>query len=118
MQISIFLVGLAFLGMGMAAFWKPSFILGIFGGDANTPCMRNEVRGVYGGFGVTMAFCLIFINFFPLDVRQGLILGIALALFGMAAGRLIGFILERTKKWPVVFLLAELVGAVALMGAL
>jgi uncharacterized membrane protein YeaQ/YmgE (transglycosylase-associated protein family) len=71
--------------------------------------MRNEVRAVYGGFGVAIAGLLTASTFYS-EVRQGVVLTVAIALFGMAAGRLLSFAIEHSEgHYPMVFLVVECV---------
>ena len=87
-----------FLLMGMVAVARPRRIFEPFGGVAATPAMRNEIRAVYGGFGVAV----------------GVKLSVTVALFGMAGGRVVGFLIERCGGWPWLFGLIELVAGLVL----
>ncbi len=46
-------------GMGVVAVVKPKYVFRYFGVDAATPEIRNEIRAVYGGFGIAMAAILL-----------------------------------------------------------
>jgi hypothetical protein len=43
------------------------------------------------------------------------LLAVAAALLGMAAGRVVSLLIERTGKWPLVFLVTETVLAALLL---
>ena len=45
--------------MGIGAIAKPTVVTAQFGILELTPASRNEVRAVYGGFGVFMALALL-----------------------------------------------------------
>jgi hypothetical protein len=112
--IAIWLVAVGFAGMGVAALVLPERIPAMFGGTARTVDSRNEVRAVYGGFGIAVAGVLIAA---PEDMRAGVLLAVAVALFGMAGGRVVGFALERPSTFypTVAFAVIESVlGAVLL----
>ena len=80
---------------------------------------RNEVRAVYGGFGLAVAGMLVYAAF--TDGRGALWIPsvIALSLLGMAAGRLISMALDRTRGSRTVwgFLAVEVIMAVMLFAA-
>ena len=48
------IVGGAFIAMGVMALLRPAQVLAYFGLHNLTPDLRNEVRAVYGGFGVAL----------------------------------------------------------------
>jgi hypothetical protein len=109
-------VAVFFLGMGLLALVAPARVVAPFGTVVGTADARNEVRAVYGGFGLVVAALLGFAATRDDSYGDGLVLAIAAALVGMAAGRLVGFAVERpTRFFPTVcFFLIEL----ALAGAL
>ena len=59
-MVSLLVIAVAvfFLGMGIVALWRPALILGLFGTAVTTSEGRNEVRAVYGGYGVAMGVLL------------------------------------------------------------
>ena len=75
---------------------------------------RNEIRAVYGGFGIAIAALLVLVSG-NATLRPGVMLAVAVALLGMAAGRVVSLLIERTGKWPVVFLVMETVLAALLL---
>ena len=83
-----------FLGMGLLALAAPERISATFGQPELTPAGRNEVRAVYGGFGVAMALVLA-VALEDASLRPGVFLCVAVALGGMAAGRVVAALFER-----------------------
>lgn len=116
-MIPMSIVAALFLLMGLAAFAVPRRFLQSFDLPAETPTARNEIQAVYGGFGLAMALVLVVPLWLP-QLRDGIALTVALALGGMALGRVIGALRERPGPWPVVFFFVEAVGAVVLLGVL
>ncbi len=108
--------GAAFLAMGLAALARPGRIMATFGVHAVTPDLRNEVRAVYGGFGV--AFGALLLASAQLGaLAAGVQLAAGVALLGMAAGRVAGWCVERSGRWPVLFGVIECVAGAALLRA-
>lgn len=94
--LSIILVGAVaafFFAMGMVALVHPEQIVALFGTRSLTRDGRNEVRAVYGGFGVFTAFLLLSTLFFP-ALRPGVLVAVGVALLGMAVGRMISAVLD------------------------
>jgi hypothetical protein len=112
-------VAVAFLAMGCIALVWPAMIPAQFGARADTADVRTEIRAVYGGFGVATAALLVVGALQHGDVRTGITLAIGVALAGMAVGRVLGMLVERPERvYPnVVFLVAEVVAAAALLVA-
>lgn len=113
MNLGVMIVALAFFGMGLVALIRPRQIGHYFQVQFDSVDGRNEVRAVYGGFGLAMAGALIASEYEP-GLREGVRLTLALALAGMAGGRLLGALVEKPGRWPLVFGLLEVAGAVAL----
>jgi hypothetical protein len=106
-----------FAGMGALALARPRRIVGIFGGRADTPASRSEVRAVYGGFGIAVALALACAALQPADpFLDGVVAAIAVSAFGMAGGRLVGLAVERAQDLAVTVLFVAV--EVALGGAL
>lgn len=98
-----------FLGMGLLALGRPVAITRFFAVTVLPAEMRNEVRAVYGGYGLTLAILLVVSSEVP-SARPGILLTVAASMLGMAVGRSIGFVVDRTVgRWPLVFLGVELV---------
>lgn len=105
-------VAILFLAMGIAALAAPARILATFGVPVTTVDGRNEVRAVYGGFGVAMAAMLLGA---PPALAPGVAACLAAALAGMAIGRLVSAAIDGgAGVWPWCFCGAELVGAAML----
>lgn len=86
MPVSLFLAFLLFAAMGGLLLWKPEYLTRLTGVELTTIESRNEVRAVYGGFGVAMAIAM-FIAMVYSPLSGGILLTSGLALIGMAAGR-------------------------------
>ncbi len=108
MTPGIAIASLFLLGMGLCAMVRPAFVVAFVGLIPSTADARNEVRAVYGGFGVAMAALLV-LSSEDATLRPGVLLAVAAALLGMAGGRVVSMIAERTGRWPVVFLVVEAV---------
>jgi hypothetical protein len=78
----------AFTVMGIGAIAKPAFVTAQSGILKLTPAGRNEVRAVYGGFGLFMALALLVALQQP-ELRDGILFTVGVALGGMATGRLV-----------------------------
>ncbi len=110
-------VAVGFGVMGLVGLARPERILGYFGMGPLTSGMRNEVRAVYGGFGLSVAGLLIAALEIP-SLREGILISLAVAVGGMALGRCVSLALERPEgRWPVVFLGMEVIMAIALVEA-
>lgn len=116
MNFAVAVVAVFFAGMGLAALVKPAFIWAPFGVIPATPEARNEVRAVYGGFGVAIAVLLVVADGWSADARAAALVTVAVALLGMAAGRLVSAVVEPKALvgFPGLFLAIE-VGLAALL---
>src|SRR5262245_63350210 len=100
LSIAVDLVIVFFVGMGLLALVSPESISDTFGTPTLTPAGRNEVRAVYGGFGLAVAAMLVLALNAP-TLRAGVLLAVAASLAGMAAGRLVAALVERpTAFYP------------------
>ncbi|MGW1886321.1 DUF4345 family protein [Streptomyces sp. NPDC001970] len=92
-----------------------------FGIEPTVPEARTEVRAVYGGFGVATGVLLGWAATLTDDgdLRRGIAVSVAVALAGMAWGRLAARLVERPSRFcPSWFSFwVELVGAGLLMWA-
>lgn len=96
-----------FAGMGIVALVKPSLVVNTFGLKYIDADMRNEVRAVYGGFGLAVASLLLASNHYP-HIEKGIKLTIAASLVGMASGRVISFLIEKPQtQVPLLFCTLE-----------
>lgn len=109
MNLAVAVVAVFFAGMGLAALVRPAFIWAPFGVAPSTPGSRSEVRAVYGGFGVAVAVLLVVADDRAADFRDGVLVTVAIALLGMAAGRVFSALLEPRALLgaPGLFLLIE-----------
>ena len=116
MNLLVAVVAVFFAGMGLAAIVKPAFIWAPFGVAPTTPESRNEVRAVYGGFGVAIAVLLFVADGWATDARAAVLVTVAIALLGMAAGRIVSAFVEPKALigYPGFFLAIE-VGLAALL---
>lgn len=112
-------VSVFFLGMGVVTMAMPARALAPFGVALNGPDARNEVRAVYGGFGIATGVLLALAAWDVGQLRPGAVWAVAVALAGMAFGRLAGRLVERpTAFYPVWFYFwVEAVAAAALVFA-
>lgn len=117
-HILVYLVAAFFAGMGLVALLQPERVLAFFGTRQLTRDGRNEVRAVYGGFGMAVAMLLLCtLSLLPAE-RDGILLAIAVALLGMAAGRVISTLFDGPPgRWPLVFFAVELMLAAMLLQA-
>ncbi len=113
----IFVAAAFFLAMGIVALISPAMVARQFQVMSLTSVGRNEVRAVYGGFGVAVAAALIYAAG---DHRAGpgIVLAVAIALAGMAAGRLVSALIDRTfGSFSMLFFAVECLLAVLLLAA-
>ena len=110
-------VALCFAVMGIVAILRPERVTGLWGVTGLTAAARNEVRAVYGGFGVSVAITLMAALSMPL-LRAGICTAIGAALFGMAGGRVCSAVMDRTiGSFARAFFAIELVAGAALFWA-
>ena len=110
--LCLYAVAAFFAGMGLVGIVEPAMVLHFFGLHALPPDLRNEVRGVYGGFGLAIAALLVFTRSVERrrpDYALGLRTAVMVSLCGMAAGRLVSWVIEpSTGPWPLMFFAVEL----------
>lgn len=109
--------GLFFAGMGLYALAAPARLVRPFGITAGTTSGRSEVRAVYGGFGLAVAGALFWSATTTGDLGRGVALAVAVALAGMAAGRVVSRVLDAPAAlYPVWFYFwVEVLAAAALL---
>lgn len=114
----VMLVAIFFAGMGLLALAAPERIAVTFGTLTLTPAGRNEIRAVYGGFGLAIAAMIFAATCYP-ALARGVYLSIAAALGGMAGGRVVSSAIERPRTfYPSWFYCAlETAMALTLMAA-
>ena len=116
--IVLAVTGLTFIAMGLPALVRPAGMVRYFGLTATTADLRNEIRAVYGGFGVAFGGLLLATIVALPAYAPGILLAAAVALLGMAGGRLLGFTCERAGRWPWVFGIIEVAAGAALLTTL
>jgi hypothetical protein len=101
-------VALGFAAMGFGALVRPALIWAPFGVSPTTAESRSEVRAVYGGYGLAVAALLVLTDD-SADLRDGVLVAVAVSLAGMAAGRVASALVEpRTLlRSPGFFLVLE-----------
>ena len=104
-----------FLALGVFALLRPAAVLAPFGVAVGTADGRSEVSAVYGGFGLAMAVLLALAVPDP-AAHRGELLAVAVALFGMAAGRIVARLRDRPRAfYPVWFFFWVEIAAGALL---
>ena len=98
LTIAVWVVIVFFVGMGLLALASPEAITRTFGNPVLTDAGRNEVRAVYGGFGLAVAVLLVLALQDP-ALRAGVLLAIAASVAGMAAGRIVAALVERPRAF-------------------
>jgi hypothetical protein len=88
--------------MGVFALAWPGRVMAIFGNTELTLAGRNEVRAVYGGFGLAAASALAWGLLSP-RLGPGIFFALGLSLWGMAAGRAISVLIDK-KADPLLWL--------------
>jgi len=101
MSITIGVVTFFFFGMGVFALVRPAGVLAIFGTAVTTADGRNEVRAVYGGYGLTMTAALGIAATVD-ELRAGVFVCLALAMLGMALGRVCSAAIDREASFITV----------------
>jgi hypothetical protein len=101
--VIIAVAALFFLGMGLLALVRPARLVAPFGISLSGPEARLEVCAVYGGFGIAIAALLGVAAFDP-AAHRGEVVAVAVAMLGMAGGRLLGRARDRPGAfYPVWF---------------
>ena len=115
-DVAVVVVAVFFAGMGILALARPEQVVERFGIDVGGSDGRNEVRAVYGGFGIAVAALLVVAVGSDGGFRDGVLVAFAVALTGMAAGRLVGFVLERpSPRSPTLFWFGVEMGLASLL---
>jgi hypothetical protein len=116
-DVVVLIVAAGFAAMGLGALARPRDVLAQFGVAVDTAEGRNEVRAVYGGFGLAIAALLAVAALGDPSTTEGILVTVAIALAGMAGGRVVSGALEPPRgTYPVwVFFLIEVASAAALL---
>ena len=119
MLVSALVIGVAlfFALMGVVGLVRPERIVALVGISHLSLDGRNEIRDVYGGFGIAVPALQVAALRAP-TWGPGAFLAVALALFGMAAGRVVSMAVDRRiGGYPVLFFAGEVaMGAVTAVG--
>jgi hypothetical protein len=100
-DVVIVAVAVFFLGMGMYGLAAPAALIKPFRIVLDSAEARTEIRAVYGGFGVAIAGLLALALADAGGIRRGALVAVAVALLGMAFGRLVARAIERpTAFYP------------------
>lgn len=116
-EVVILVVAVGFAAMGLVALVRPAEVLAQFGVAVETADGRNEVRAVYGGFGLAIAALLFVAALGDPATADGIVVAVAVSLLGMAAGRLLSVLSERPAGlYPVwTYFAIEIVAGAALL---
>lgn len=102
--VMIFAVAVFFFCMGVFALAAPAALVRPFRIPADAPESRSEIRAVYGGFGIAMSVLLGLAAFDTGGIRSGAVIAVAVALTGMASGRLVSCLVDGpTAFYPIWF---------------
>jgi Domain of unknown function (DUF4345) len=97
--VVVIAVAVFFLGMGVYGLIAPAALIRPFGMVADLAEARAEIRAVYGGFGVSIAVLLALALADVGGIRRGAVVAVAVALLGMAFGRLTAHVVERPSAF-------------------
>jgi hypothetical protein len=99
---AITVIAVFFLAMGIFGLAAPSALVAPFGIALGGADGKSEMRAVYGGFGVAVAVLLALAATGVAGLRPGAVIAVAVALFGMAFGRLVARLFDRPSGfYPV-----------------
>ncbi len=102
-RLILTLCGLAFIGFGLAFLVSPAAMARFVDLELLTPTAFTEVRGMYGGLEIGIGIFMLT----AVGRREHVVAGLRLALFafgGLAAGRLVGLVVDGPWQ-PVTWLL-------------
>ena len=111
-------VAIFFFYMGFGALLDPESTLSYFSAGPLGADMRNEVRAVYGGYGV--AICLLLLaTLWMTSIKTGARLAVLVSVGGMAGGRSLSMLVEQpVGDFPFIILIVEVVLIAMLAAAL
>jgi Domain of unknown function (DUF4345) len=112
--VALAVAACGFTFMGLVAIVAPARVTGQFGIPVLDVDGRNEVRAVYGGFGLAVAVALASTLFVP-EWRAPAAVAVAVALGGMAFGRVASALVDRhIGRFPLMYGTIEGVSALVL----
>jgi hypothetical protein len=107
----ITVAAIGFMLMGLIAIAAPTRVTKQFDITVLSVNGCNEVRAVYGGFGLAIA-CMLWISLHIFALRAGICLTVGAALAGMMAGRIVSLVLDHSiGRFPLIYGCIEFVGA-------
>lgn len=116
-QALVGVIAAAFAAMGVFALVWPARVTALVGTPELTLAGRNEVRAVYGGFGLAAASALAWGLLSP-RLGPGIFFAMGLAVWGMAAGRVISVLVDKkSEPLPWLYFAVELVAGAILVFA-
>lgn len=105
--IALVINAAGFFFMGVVALAMPERVTGQFGIPILNANGRNEIRAVYGGFGIAVSAALASALALP-TWRAPAAIAVAIALGGMALGRLFSAILDQQiGRFPLFYGMIE-----------
>ena len=93
-SLAIWVVAVFFFTMGMVALFDPERFAEPLGLSPEPLIGTNEIRAVYGGYGVVVCALILYSANRP-ELRPGVFTAVSFSLLGMAAGRLVSAVIER-----------------------
>ncbi|WP_245564170.1 DUF4345 family protein [Nocardia testacea] len=111
------MAAILFAAMGLYALAVPAKPTAPFGIPVTTASGRSEIRAVYGGFGLAVAGALGWAALDSGELGRGVVLAVAVALAGMAGGRVVSRVLDGSVAfYPIWFYFwVEVIAATALV---
>jgi Domain of unknown function (DUF4345) len=122
-QVLLAAASVGMLAMGLVSLIDPDFTVSLFDVKLLGSDGQNEVRAVYGGYGIALGVFLGWLAYRPHGTIQtllgpGAVVALAVGFVGMAFGRIIGLCVDRRiGVWPSVFFGVELVLTALLLAA-
>jgi len=118
MRVVLLVAPLGFcLGMGLLGLIRPAFIPSLFTPNAPDHGARNEIRAVYGGFGLGCAGVIGTAMARSTSTTDGMLIALSVAFASMAIGRIVGLIAEPSRFSPLWALVILEIGLAAAIGA-
>lgn len=112
----VYVVAAVFAALGVCALAAPAGVLATFGVRLESADGRNEVRAVYGGFGLAVAGLAVAAAIGRGEMAEGMLVALGVAVAGMAAGRLVARAFDRPSGfYPVWFWFWTEVGMAAVL---
>jgi hypothetical protein len=116
-DVALWIGVVGFAAMGIGAMVRPVAVTAQFGIDELSAAGRNEVRAVYGGFGILMS-TVLWVAIHDPALRAGICVAVAAALGGMSAGRAVSAIVDRRiDRWPLFYGAIECVCAASILAS-